>query len=231
MNKLPKLFVAVDDSKETDAWEKLKKIKDVSGEYGIKFNLDLVFDNLDVIRHFKAGFGKPLFIDLKMWNGKRTMGEVIKKLASCGIEMTNIYAHAATMLKDAVKIANDNGITILGVTVLTHYTEEYCQRVYGKSMSQSVRVLTEIALENGCHGVILPGTTLDAISDIQCIKFNPAVRPDWFEDKKTNVQEQIMSPGTAIKKGSTMVSCGSPIFKSPNPTQSFKLILDEINSA
>lgn len=226
---LPKFFLAVDDAREEAAWDKLNKIKNVSGSFGVKFNLDLIIDNLEIIRRFKSEFQNPLFVDLKMWNGQRTMSEVVKKIAMYGADMVNVYAHAAMMLKKPTQIAVENGMFVLGVTVLTHYTEKYCQRVYGKSIDQTVRILSVMALENGCHGIILPGTTLHAVSDFECIKFNPAVRPDWFKDKKTNTQEQIMSPTEAIKKGATIVSCGSPVFKSPDPAEALKLILDEVN--
>ena len=171
----------------------------------------------------------PLFVDLKMWNGKRTMAEVIKQLVDFGVEMTNVYAHAGTMLEKAIQVANDNNVTVLGVTVLTHYDDEYCKRVYGKPMSEVVEILSDLAIENGCHGIILPGTTLDAVSDLDCIKFNPAVRPEWFGDKTTNFQKQIMTHVEALKKGATIVSCGSPIFKSPDPAVALKRILDEIS--
>lgn len=232
-DKLPKFFAAVDDSAEKGAVEKIDLIKDVDGNFGIKINLDLVFGDLQVIRRVKERINKPLFVDTKMWNGKRTMAEVVKKLTDLGVEMTNIYAHAGNMAKESIKIANDNNMAILGLTVLTHYDDKYCDRVYGKSMADTVKVLTEIALENGCHGVILPGTTLEAVANFNCIKFNPGTRPAWFEDKKANAQEQIMAPGEAIKKvtnGKAIVSCGSPIFKSPDPAKALKLILEEINS-
>jgi len=230
--ELPKFFVAVDDSAEEGAMKKVDLVKDVDGDFGIKINLDLIFGDINVVNSVKQRTNKPLFVDLKMWNGKRTMAEVVKKLAGMGVEMTNIYAHAANMLKESVKVANDNGMILLGLTVLTHYNEDYCKRVYGKSMADTVKVLTEIALENGCHGVILPGTTLEAVADFDCIKFNPGTRPIWFEDKKANAQEQIMSPGEAIKKvtkGKPIISCGSPIFKSPDSAAALSLILEEIN--
>jgi orotidine-5'-phosphate decarboxylase len=234
MKKLPKFFVAVDDSTENGAAEKVSKIVDVYGDFGIKINMDLVFGDINVVNRMKKRINKPLFVDLKMWNGERTMAEVIKQLADFGVDMTNVYAHAANMLKSAIEVANKNDLIVLGVTVLTHYTEKYCDRVYGKSMVKVVRILADIAIESGCHGIILPGTTLDAVSDLDCIKFNPATRPDWFKDKKANVQEQIMAPGEAIKKvivGTPIVSCGSPIFKSPDPAEALKRILDEVNVA
>jgi len=229
MDELPKVFVAADGSSEDKVVAKLDKIAHVRGDYGIKVNFDLVYGDLSVITRIKERYGKPLFVDNKTYNGKRTMGVIIQKLADLGVEMTNIYAHADNMMEDAIKIANEYGMTILGVTVLTHHSDAYCRRLYGKSIGGAVRVLTEMAIENGCHGVILPGTTLSDVFDIQCIKFNPAVRPDWFDDPKANFQEQIMDHREAMRGGADIVSCGSPIFKSSDPAAALSRILAEIN--
>ncbi|MBI3638612.1 hypothetical protein HY227_02610 [Candidatus Wolfebacteria bacterium] len=98
-------------------------------------------------------------------------------------------------------------------------------------MADTVNVLSNMALENGCHGVILPGTTLHAVTDLNCIKFNPAIRPLWFNDPRANSQKQIMSPEEAIKNGATIVSGGSPVFGSPDPALALRKILEEIGAA
>lgn len=225
---LPKLFVAIDDSDESGAWEKWEKIKKVEGNFGVKINLDLVLKDPTIISRFKEKSGRKIFPDMKTWNGKRTMAVIMQMLADNGADMTNVYAHAAGMLEKAIVIANDNNIIVLGVTVLTHYTKEYCCRLYNKSMGETVKVLAEMALENGCHGIILPGTTLCNVANLKCIKFTPATRPNWFDDPKANFQEQIMDHRYALESGANIISCGSPIFKSPDPAAALQRILAEI---
>jgi len=227
---LPKLFVANDASTWQKALDNLRMIDGVKGDYGIKLNLDLILKNLDNIAFFQSFFQRPLFIDLKMWNGARTMSEVFKAVADQGATMVNVYALADSMLDKAIKVAKEAKLIVLGVTVLTHYNEAYCQKFFKRSLDETVRLLAETALQRGCDGYILPGTTLDAVSDLGGIKFNPAVRPAWFEDKKANLQEQIMTPSDALRKGSSIVSCGSPIFKSPDPKEALRQILAEIES-
>lgn len=229
--QLPNLFVAVDASSKDKVTKKIKAISNVPGEFGIKLNLDLVFGDIGVIKEMmQLAPGRKFFVDCKMYNGKRTMAELIRQLADYGVVMANIYAHADNMLERAIQVANDNNMTILGVTVLTHHDDKYCRRVYQRSIGESVRMLTEMALENGCHGVILPGTTLGSVSDLNCIKFNPAVRPKWFGDSSANFQCQIMDHRDALKGGATIISCGSPIFKSKDPAKSLKKILEEIKN-
>ncbi|OGF22934.1 hypothetical protein A2Y83_02115 [Candidatus Falkowbacteria bacterium RBG_13_39_14] len=225
---IPKFFVAVDGGDYCNTYNKLEKISAVGGDYGIKLNLDNILTNASIIEYVVKKTQRFLFVDLKMWNGSRTMSEVVKHLALWGANMVNMYALADDMLEAPVAIAKKAGLTVLGVTVLTHYTEAYCQKFYKMTMNELVRLLAETALSRGCDGYILPGNSLDAVRDLGGEKFNPAVRPAWFNDKKTNLQEQIMAPGEAIKKGATIVSCGSPIFESPDPAGALRLILDEI---
>lgn len=228
--KLPKFFAAVDDSTEAEVFKKIDKIASVNGYYGIKINLDLVIKDFSVIGRVAQKTNKPIFVDLKLWNGKRTMRETITEVANNGAAMVNVWALADSMLEDAVKVAEEKGLTILGITVLTHYNNDYCRKFHNMDMPDLVRLLAETSLRWGCDGYILPGTMLDAVSDLGGIKFNPAVRPEWFADKKANFQEQEFQPGEAIRRGSHIVSCGSPVFKSPDPAEALSKILKEVYS-
>ena len=231
MKILPKFFVANDASSSNEAINKVELISGVSESYGIKLNLDLVLKDINIISKIAKFSGKPIFVDMKMWNGKRTMNEVIKEIANQGASMVNVWAQADSMLEKAVDTAKKVGLTVLGVTVLTHYDDDYCKKFFGRPMDKMVRLLAKTALEWGCDGYILPGTCLDEVLDLGGIKFNPAVRPNWFGDKQVNFQKQIMEPGEAFRKGADIVSCGSPVFKSQNPKKALELILEEINSA
>ncbi|MEA3463683.1 MAG: orotidine 5'-phosphate decarboxylase / HUMPS family protein [Patescibacteria group bacterium] len=225
---LPKFFVANDASDINEAINKTELILDVAGDYGIKLNLDLVLKDINIISKIAKLSNKPIFVDMKMWNGKRTMNEAIKVIADQGAAMINVWAQADSMLEKAVDTAKKVGLTILGVTVLTHYDDDYCKKFFGRPMDKMVRLLAKTALKWGCDGYILPGTCLDAVLDLGGIKFNPAVRPKWFGDKQVNFQKQIMEPEEAFRKGADIVSCGSPVFKSQDPKRALELILEEI---
>lgn len=235
---LPTFFLANDALMKEKFYENIHKVAGIKDYYGIKINLDLIIKDGKLPKDFIIQYNNPMagnnfavFVDMKMWNGKRTMQEVVEFLGDQGVNMINVYALADNLLEKAVKSAEKYGMAILGVTTLTHYTEEYCQKVFRRSMAETVRFLAEMALNQGCDGYILPGTMLYAVADLSGIKFNPAVRPAWFEDKKTNFQEQIFEPGEAIRKGADIVSCGSPVFKSPDPEKALGMILSEVRHA
>ena len=228
---LPKFFVANDASDTNEAINKTKLISGVSGNYGIKLNLDLVLKDINIISEIAKLSGKPIFVDMKMWNGRRTMAEVICKLADLGVSMTNVWAQAEDMLADAVRVAQETGIALFGLTVLTHYDDTWCKKFYGRNLNNTVRLLAKTAMNAGCDGYILPGTCLKAVSNLRGLKFNPAVRPAWYGGGK-NYQKQIVEPGVAIRGGADVVSCGSPVFESSgNPAKALRLILEEVESS
>ena len=228
---LPKFFAAIDDSEQVGAIQKAQKIKNVRGDYGVKLNLDLILKESSIISKIAAITGRPVFSDIKMMNGKRTMRELVKAVATEGAIMINAYALADYLIKGAIEEAKERGIIVLGVTVTTHYDDDYCIKYFGKNLVDTVEMLAQAALDNGFHGYIVPGTTLSALSGKPGIKFSSSIRPSWFQDKKTNDQKQDAEPAVAIKSGANVICCGSPIFKSPDPAEALEKILKEIEEA
>ena len=158
----------------------------VKGEdFGFKVNLDYVLHPEKGLRETIGNitnWGRPSFVDLKMWNGSRTMMSVLETLAEMGVNYTNVYALADDLLKRAVRVVAGSNTKVLGLTVLTHYDEAYCQKHFRRSLRDTVRHFAEVALEAGCHGIILPGTTLDVVRDLKTTKLVPGVRPVWYQD-------------------------------------------------
>lgn len=224
----PFLFVALDGLKKKtrETLTIAEQLLKVEGDFGFKVNLDYLLQK--GIKAAVAGirqFGKPIFTDLKMWNGKRTMASVAEDLVGAGVDYLNVYALADDQLSIAFQIANGSKTKILGLTVLTHYTEGYCQKHFRRSLAETVRHFAEVALDAGCHGIILPGTALEVVHDLKTIKVVPGVRPKWYEDSR---HEQVTEPREAVEKGANILVCGSPIMKSSNKIEALKKVLLEM---
>lgn len=207
------LFVAFDDLKEGTP-KFLADLFDLSasGEpFGIKFNLDVVFKMdlpfADLVAIFKRQ-GRPLFADLKMWNGSRTMGDIVKKLVALGVDFVNVWAFADKEMAKAVKAAEGSNTKILGLTVLSHYDNEYCQKWFRRTVKEAIAEFSVFAIETGCHGIIVPGTMLDVVKDLKTIKVATGVRPEWYKD---DCHAQEATPAQVAKGGADFAVCGSPI--------------------
>jgi orotidine 5'-phosphate decarboxylase subfamily 1 len=228
--KQPFLFVALDDlgKKEKETLEIAEQLSGVEGPFGFKVNLDYLLNptmSLKTALSQVQRFGRPVFADLKMWNGTRTMASVIRNLADNEVDYLNVYALADDLLPGAVKIAEGSKTKILGLTVLTHFSEAYCQKHFRRSLRETVRHFAEVALERGCHGIILPGTALDIVQDLETEKVVPGVRPKWYKD--TRHKEEI-EPKIAVDQGADKIVCGSPIMKDADKVAALKRILSEM---
>lgn len=222
------LFIALDGlaEKEKETLKIAERLSEIEGNFGFKINLDYLLKKgiQDAVENVKQ-FGKPVFADLKMWNGGRTMTSVIENLVSMEVEYLNIYALADDLLPEVIKIVGDSKTKILGLTVLTHYSEDYCQKHFHHSLRGAVRHFAQVAIEVGCHGIILPGTTLEIVQDLEIIKVVPGIRPEWYEDTR---HKQTVTPSEAILNGADVIVVGSPITKDKNPPEALRRILREV---
>jgi len=233
-----RLFVALDSESQRKNIENAQYLaENVQGDYGFKINLDSVADfsssalkPYSLVRSVQET-KKPVFVDMKMWNGGRTMSKIAKQCAVfLGVDIINMYPHVGKKFYERVLSELEGSKTrLFGLTILTHYTDADTQRLYGKNLRDIVRMFTEMNVEYGAHGIILPGTALDVVKDIDIPKLVPAVRPTWYGDKKANEQEQTVTPEEAFENGAEIVVCGSPIFKSDNPSLALERILIENN--
>ena len=234
MTKQPFLFVGLDYERTSEVVGLAEELAEVDRkDFGFKLNLDFYINSAlggDLKPLSRIGrLHKPIFADFKMWNGRRTMISIAENLFPSYIDYTNIYAHAGeTFLRSVVESVEGSRTRILGVTVLTHYKDSDCQRLYGRSLRDSVRMLSEIAFDGSCHGIILPGTTLDMVTDLPIQKLVPAVRPKWYGITGDNDQEQEIYVGDAVRNGADLLVCSSPIRKSKNRKEALIRTLDEM---
>jgi len=232
------VFVALDYDSQQRNFNVAKDLtRDVNSDsYGFKINLDSVADfSADAQTPYSfvksiTGLGKPVFVDMKMWNGGRTMENIAKGCADLGVDILNMYPHAGGKFVQRVKKSLEGTNTkLFGLTVLTHYTDEDTQRLYGKNVRDTVIMLGEMNYEFGVDGIVVPGTQLEVVRNFSYLKLCPGIRPSWFEDKKANAQEQIVTPKEAISQGANYLVVGSPILKSDNPSAALERILTELN--
>lgn len=225
----PFLYIALDYPDSRKALQMAEKLNEVEGDFGYKLNGDLLLaEGMDTIDEF-APFRRPIFADLKMWKGRGTMGNIVDKLIEKGVNHTNVYAHAGKeYMSSLTKRLEGSGLELLGLTVLTHYGEEDCQKVYGRSLKDSVRMLAEEAYESGCHGIILPPTTLDVVQDLDMVKLTPGIRPEWWQRLPGSDQKQVKTPREAVIGGADILVMGSPIRKDKNPPNALRKTLDEM---
>lgn len=154
------LYVALDYNEREQNLNLAGQLSEVAGEFGYKVNLDhVILWGLDYV-HDVQSQEKPVFVDLKVNNGPRTMSNIFATLAEMGVNHTNIWAFADGLIEPAVKAVEGSETKVLGVTITTRFDDNYCQRHFGRSMRESVSHFAKVAVDAGCDGIILPGTCI-----------------------------------------------------------------------
>ena len=231
------LYVALDSNSQIENISFANKLTEnvFDQNYGFKINLDSIanfypesLSSYEMISAIKK-LNKPIFVDMKMWNGGRTMENIANGCADLGVDIINVYPQAGKKFIEKVKRSLEGSNTkLFGLTVLTHYTDEYTKIFYQMNLKDTIKMLASINLASGVDGIIVPGTQLDVVKEFPLPKLCPGIRPKWFKDKKSNDQEQTVTPYDAIMNGADYIVVGSPIQKSKNPAKALEKILSEI---
>lgn len=224
------LYVALDYNERSENLNLAGKLSEVGDQFGFKVNLDhYTLWGLPYVQEVQ-GYGKPVFVDLKINNGPRTMINALTPLAEAGVDHTSVWTFADRLISPTVEALRDiegSQLRVLGVTVTSRFDDEYCLNNFGRSLEDSVHHFTEVAIEVGCDGVILPGTCLGAIRDIETVKLVSGIRPLTLRGDSTQ-QRQVITPQEAIANGADILVCGSPIRESRDPIRALRTVLSQM---
>lgn len=159
--------------------------------------------------------------DIKGHDIENTMANRAKKLAAAGAGIITIHA-SNTVAAMRAAVENRGEADILAVTILTHMTEEECQRIYGRPIKAMVLQFARDANIAGVQGIVCSAKELKFLahprfSDLaNLIKVTPAMRPLWYQDAHDD-QERTMTPAEAIKLGADFLVMGRPILNAGIP--------------
>ena len=230
--KGPRLWVALDGltTKQSETIAKANQLhKEVEGDYGFKINLDFVLQS-GIEEAIALLPRRPIFVDLKMWNGARTMAQVFCDLNHAGVFATNAYAFAGDELAKAIRVFREktqgrSALRIYAVTILTHYNDVYTMRLWVKILRELVPELVSEGIKAGADGVIVPGTTLRVLGPEVC-KIMPGLRPAWYH--RDDRHEQEYTPEDIVGRLDVEAVCGGPIMNNDDPVAALRRILREI---
>ncbi len=160
--------------------------------------------------------GLKVFADLKLNDIPETMETDARILALAKPEIVTVMCSAGVDGLSAVqKVLGPVGTEVLGVTVLTSFSEEECQAVFTCSTKAGVLRFARMAQLAGLGGLILSSKDAEFLSKCRelHLTFNtPAIRPSWSivpgDDQNP---DKIMTPTKAIQAGVKRLVIGRPI--------------------
>lgn len=178
-------------------------------------------------------WGGQVVYDGKLHDTKDTIGGTVKVIAPKGA--SGLMLHASCSM-EALKmaVANANGLTLFGVTVLTDLTNDECYAIYGRPIRTQVPLLAKRASDAGFGALICSPLELelDDIEKLPLLKTTPGVRPLWAA---AGQQKRFTTPAQAIELGADGLVIGSPLYDPPaeigSPEEATKRIIGEVEEA
>ena len=223
MNK--NIFVACDVSSQKEILELLEEIhQEISG---IKIGLQYITKHS--VEEIKAlgKFNKPIFYDGKFFDIKNTLVESVKSLKNLNISYATVHLlNGIESLKAANEAANLINVKLLGVSVLTSFSNEDLNQLgFKDGVEPQVLRLIKIANKAKLHGVICSPLEINMIKknapNLKC--FTPGIR----QDHKKNDQKRTMNAKQALEAGSDCLIIGRPITKG-DPKKNIQKILSSL---
>ncbi len=220
------IFVACDVSSQKEILDLLELIhEDISG---IKIGLQYITQRSPEEIRELLKFKKPIFYDGKFFDIKNTLVESVRSLKSLKVEYATVHLlNGLDALKAANRAAQEISLKLLGVSVLTSFTDEDLKSLgFHNKLEDQVKKLIKIAMEAGLYGIICSPLEIKMIKTIapslKC--FTPGIRMGNVKDD----QKRTMNANEAIKEGSDCLIIGRPITKG-DPKENIKNILSSID--
>ena len=220
------IYVACDVSGQEEILKLLELIhEDISG---IKIGLQYITQRSPEEIKELSKFKKPIFYDGKFFDIKNTLVESIRSLKDLNINYATVHLlNGLDALKATNQAAQEINLNLLGVSVLTSFTDEDLESLgFSNKIEDQVKKLIKIAIEAKLYGVICSPLEIKMIKEIapnlKC--FTPGIR---MENEKDD-QKRTMSANEAIKEGSDCLIIGRPITRG-NPKKNIKNILSSID--
>ena len=223
MNK--NIFVACDISSQKEVINILQKIKD--DIYGIKIGLQYITqrspDDIKELSKFK----KPIFYDGKFFDIKNTLVSSIQALNDLKVSFATVHLlNGLDALKSANKIARKINIHLIGVSVLTSFSDEDLEKLgFKNTVENQVEKLIKIAAEANLYGVVCSPLEVKIVKKIapQLKCFTPGIRMD----SNTHDQKRTMNANEATEAGSDFLIIGRPILEG-DPKKNIDQIIHSI---
>ena len=226
-----KLCIALDKSSAKENLELAKEIKDFDVWLKVGFR-SYIRDGKDFLNELKKiNPNFKIFLDLKLYDIPNTMADAAMEIATLDVDMFNVHASSG---KIAMKTVMERLSTlekiplVLAVTALTSFDNDNFKDIYNDDISTKATQFAKDTFEAGLDGVVssaFESFDIKSNTSKEFITLTPGIRP-FGED--TGDQKRVADIALAKKELVDFIVVGRPIYKSENPKEVVKKILDNI---
>ncbi|HEX8745957.1 MAG TPA: orotidine-5'-phosphate decarboxylase [Pyrinomonadaceae bacterium] len=237
-----RLIVALDVETAGKAREIVAALRDYAGMFKIGSQL-FTAAGPGIVREMITA-GARIFLDLKFHDIPNTVARSGVEAARLGVSIFNVHAVGGSeMMRRTVAEVHEASLredftcpSIIAVTALTSADSHALSEVgFSASVEQQVERLARLAAECGMDGVVASPHEVSLVraaarqaSREDFLVVTPGVRPAGVEHGD---QKRVMTPGEAIRAGSSYLVMGRAILEAPNMARAAELIISEIEKA
>ena len=186
---------------------------------GLEFARDLIAD------------GKRVFLDMKLLDIDNTVAKGVENIVKMNVSMLTLHAYPKAM-RAAVEVARGSDLCLLGVTVLTSMDARDMEEAgYSDDPQTLVARRAAQAADAGMGGVVCSAAESQSVRQIvgpEMAVVTPGIRPAGADHGD---QKRVVTPGDALRNGSSHLVVARPIVASPDPLAAARAILAEMDNA
>lgn len=199
--------------------------------WGFKVNDLLLRAGSEVVPRLKS-YGN-VFCDPKLHDIPNTVAAQVSLLEAAGADLITLHCAGGEQMLAAAVAARKSTAKLLGVTVLTAFSDQMALDVYGRDVASQVTRFVEAALRGGLDGIICSPADLpvaaQADPERRLLRVTPGIRPQWYETKDD--QQRVLSPAEAVRGGADLLVIGRPITGAEDPVGACEKIVAELGGA
>lgn len=225
------LIVGLDVPTVAEARAIVQATRDSVGTY--KIGHQLLFSGGLALAEELIGQGTGIFLDAKLLDIDNTVAHGVTALGRLGAEFLTVHAYPKAM-RAAVAAKRATGVStkLLAVTVLTSMDDDdLAEAGYAGTVKGLVATRAAQALAAGMDGIVCAPHEVAALRKIvgpDMALVTPGVRPTGSD---AGDQKRIMTPGDAIRAGSSHLVVARPVVAAANPGAVAAAITAEIAAA
>jgi orotidine-5'-phosphate decarboxylase len=180
------------------------------------------------------GRGKRVFLDLKLFDIPNTVAKAVAAASALEVELLTIHTAGGRRMMEAAVEAADNGLDLLGVTVLTSSSAAEVAEVWGRPVEvvePEVVRLARLAREAGLAGVVASpreAATLREALGPDALIVTPGIR---LPSDAVGDQVRVATPESAVAAGATHLVVGRPIRGADDPAAAARTFVEAIRVA
>ena len=227
---MDKLLIALDVDTGRNALDLADSLRDLAG--GFKIGSRLFTNEGPTLVRTLVERGDRVFLDLKYHDIPSVVGSALRAASTLGVWMATIHtAGGVAMMRAAKDSAGDNGTLVVGVTVLTSFSQSTLNTIgVPRLLEDQVDAMAKLASEADIDGVVaspleLPRLRKQRGSDFLIV--TPGIRKHTQNDDQT----RTLSAQEAIEAGASYLVVGRPIIEAKDPRKAAEIICEEMDGA